>query len=135
MAFGAKRIFPIDTRPSVGVGIAIPFNAPAVFRTTYTTQNAIKNNLINFFLTEPGEIYLNPTFGGGLRSFVFEQITNNTTELLKEDIQAKINRYFPNVIISSLEVFQNNDSNSLIVSINYTIADTAISDEIEIAFS
>lgn len=135
MAFGAKRIFPIDTRPSVGVGVAIPFNASAVFRTTYTTQNAIKNNLINFFLTEPGEIYLNPTFGGGLRSFVFEQITNNTTELLKEDIQAKINRYFPNVIVSSLEVFQNNDSNSLIVSINYTIADTAISDEIEIAFS
>jgi phage baseplate assembly protein W len=135
MAFGAKRIFPIDTRPSVGVGVAIPFNAPAVFRTTYTTQNAIKNNLINFFLTEPGERYLDPTFGGGLRSFIFEQITNNTTELLKEDIQAKIDTYFPNVIVSSLDVFQNTDTNSLVVSINYTIADTATSDEIEIAFS
>jgi len=135
MAFGAKRIFPIDTRSSVGVGVAIPFNAPAVFRTTYTTQNAIKNNLINFFLTEPGERYLDPTFGGGLRSFIFEQITNNTTELLKEDIQAKIDTYFPNVIVSSLDVFQNTDTNSLVVSINYTIADTATSDEIEIAFS
>jgi phage baseplate assembly protein W len=135
MAFGAKRIFPIDTRPSIGVGVAIPFNAPAVFKTTYTTQNAIKNNLINFFLTEPGEIYLNPTFGGGLRSFVFEQITNDTTEFLKEDIQAKINKYFPNVIVSNLEVFQNDNSNNLIVSINYSITDTAISDEIEIAFS
>jgi len=135
MAFGAKRIFPIDTRPSVGVGVAIPFNAPAVFRTTYTTQNAIKNNLINFFLTEPGERYLDPTFGGGLRSFIFEQITNNTIELLKEDIQAKIDTYFPNVIVSSLDVFQNTDTNSLVVSINYTIADTATSDEIEIAFS
>ena len=135
MAFGAKRIFPIDTRPSVGVGVAIPFNAPAVFRTTYTTQNAIKNNLINFFLTEPGERYLDPTFGGGLRSFIFEQITNNTTELLKEDIQAKIDTYFPNVIVSSLDVFQNTDTNSLVVSINYTIADTATSDEIEISFS
>ena len=135
MAFGAKRIFPIDTRPSVGVGVAIPFNAPAVFRTTYTTQNAIKNNLINFFLTEPGERYLDPTFGGGLRSFIFEQITNNTTELLKEDIQAKIDTYFPNVTVSSLDVSQNPDTNSLVVSINYTIADTATSDEIEIAFS
>jgi len=135
MAFGAKRIFPIDTRPSTGVGVDIPFNASAAFRSTYTTQNAIKNNLINFFLTELGERYLNPTFGGGLRSFIFEQITNNTTELLKEDIQAKINTYFPNVIVSSLDVFQNTDINSLVVSINYTIADTAISDEIEIAFS
>ncbi len=50
MAFGAKRIFPIDTKPGTGVGVAIPFNAPGVFRTTYTTQEAIKNNLIDFFL-------------------------------------------------------------------------------------
>ena len=49
MAFGAKRIFPLDTRPSVGVGIALPFNAPGVFRITYTTQESIKYNLINFF--------------------------------------------------------------------------------------
>ena len=77
MAFGAKRIFPIDTKPGTGVGVAIPFNAPGVFRTTYTTQNAIKTNLIDFFLTEPGERYLNPTFGGGLRSFIFEQISND----------------------------------------------------------
>ncbi len=51
MAFGAKRIFPLDTKPSVGVGVALPFNAPAVFQTTYTTQESIKYNLINFFLT------------------------------------------------------------------------------------
>ena len=47
MAFGAKRIFPLDTKPSVGVGVALPFNAPAVFQTTYTTQESIKYNLIN----------------------------------------------------------------------------------------
>ena len=52
MAFGAKKIFPLDTKPSVGVGIGLPFNAPGVFRTTYTTQESIKYNLINFFLTK-----------------------------------------------------------------------------------
>ena len=51
MAFGAKKIFPIDTKPGTAVGIAIPFNAPNVFFQTYTTQDAIKNNLLNFFLT------------------------------------------------------------------------------------
>jgi len=44
MAFGAKRIFTIDTKPGTGVGVTIPFNAPAVFRTTYTTKDAIRNN-------------------------------------------------------------------------------------------
>jgi len=135
MAFGAKKIFPIDTRPGTGVGVGLPFNAPGVFTSTYTTQNAIKTNLINFFLTEPGEIYLNPTFGGGLRSFIFEQINNDNIEYLKEDIQSKINQYFPSVVVVDLEVFQHPDYNTLNVVIKYNIVDTAISDEIQIAFN
>ena len=49
MAFGAQKIFPIDTKPGTAVGVAIPFDAPGVFYSTYTTQNAIKNNLSGFF--------------------------------------------------------------------------------------
>jgi len=135
MAFGAQKIFPIDTKPGTAVGVAIPFDAPGVFYSTYTTQKAIKNNLINFFLTEPGEVYLNPTFGGGLRSFIFEQITSNNLDSLKEDVQSKLTRYFPNVIVRNLEVLQNSDINTITVSLTYNIADTAISDEIQIAFN
>lgn len=135
MAFGAKRIFPIDTKPGTGVGIALPFNSPGVFRTTYTTQEAIRTNLINYFLTEPGEIYLNPTFGGGLRSFIFESISNNTTEDLKENIQAKISQNFPNIVVNSLEVFQEYDTNSYTVIIKYNIRDTNISDQLQISFT
>ena len=91
MAFGAKKIFPIDTKPGTGVGVAIPFNAPGVFKTTYTTKEAVKNNLINFFLTNQNERYLNPTFGGNLRAFVFQQISDGTIESLKEDIQYQLN--------------------------------------------
>jgi phage baseplate assembly protein W len=135
MAFGAQKIFPIDTKPGTAVGVAIPFNAPGVFYSTYTTKDAVKNNLIDFFLTEPGERYLNPTFGGGLRSFIFEQINSNTLETLQEDVQSKINTFFPNVRVSNLEVFQDPDYNNITVSITYNVIDTAISDEIQIAFN
>lgn len=135
MAFGAQKIFPIDTKPGTAVGVAIPFNANGVFYPTYTTQDAIKNNLIDFFLTEPGERYLNPTYGGGLRSFIFEQITSNTLDSLQEDVQSKISRHFPNVRVLDLEVFQDPDYNNITVSIKYNIVDTAISDEIQIAFN
>ena len=47
MAFGAKKIFPIDTKPGTAVGVAVPFNAPNVFFQTYVTQDAIRNNLLN----------------------------------------------------------------------------------------
>jgi phage baseplate assembly protein W len=134
MAFGAKKIFPIDTKPSVAVGISIPFNGDAVFKSTYTTKDAIRNNLINFFLTNPGERYLNVLFGGGLRAFIFEQITTGNLDFLKEDIQSKIALYFPNITVTSLEVTSETDQNQVFVNLYYNIKDTGITDQIEIAF-
>jgi len=37
MAFGAINRFPNDTRPRVGIGVDIPFNAGEVFTSNYTT--------------------------------------------------------------------------------------------------
>ena len=76
MAFGAVQKFPNDTRPRVGIGVDIPFSAGGVFTPNYTTQEAIKNNIVNFFLTNPGERPGNPQFGGGLRSYIFSQINS-----------------------------------------------------------
>ena len=134
MAFGAKKIFPIDTRPGTGVGVGLPFNAPAVFPITYTTKEAIKNNLINFFLTNKNERYLNPLFGGNLRAFIFQQITDNNIEYLKQDIQNQIGLYFPNVIISSLDIFSSPDTNQITVELTYNIKDTGLKDTIQLAF-
>ena len=134
MAFGAQQIYPIDFNKSAAVGIDIPFNAPGVFRLNYTTGAAIKNNLINYFLTNPGERFLNPTFGGGLRAFIFEQISNNNIDFLKENINSDLNLFFPNLEIISLEILQNNDNNSITVSLSYRVINTNISDTIEIDF-
>ena len=51
MPVGAQKIFPVDRRPGIAVGVNLPFNAPAVFDSTFTTQDAIKNNLINYSRT------------------------------------------------------------------------------------
>ena len=72
MAFGAQKIFPIDTKPGTAIGVSLNFSNPGVFESTYLTKDAIKNNLINFFLTNQPERYLNPLFGGNLRNFIFE---------------------------------------------------------------
>ena len=135
MVFGAKRIYPIDTKPGTGVGVAIPFNAPGVFKTTYTTREATKSNLINFFLTNKGERYLNPTFGGGLRAFLFQQITEGNTEDLKQDIQQQLGLYFPQVIVESLNIDSYPDINQINIVLKYNIADTGLNDTIEIAFT
>jgi hypothetical protein len=135
MAFGAKRIFPLDTKPSVGVGVALPFNAPAVFRTTYTTQESIKYNLINFFLTNKNERYLNPMFGGDLRAFIFQQISTNSLDSLKEDIQYQLNLYFPNIIIGNLTIDSLPEINQVNVTLTYSIQDTGLTDTVQLAFT
>ena len=86
MAFGIQQIYPNDLNPSQAIGIDLPLNGNAVFKSNYQTKDAVKSNLINFFLTNPGERYLNPNFGGGIRAFVFEQIENNNIDSLKQNI-------------------------------------------------
>ena len=50
MPYNAQQIPPIDFRPGRAVGVALPFNGPACFKSTYTTGEAIKANLIDYFL-------------------------------------------------------------------------------------
>ena len=134
MAFGAKKIFPIDTKPGTAVGVAIPFNAPNTFFLTYTTKDAIRNNLLNFFLTNKTERYLNNDFGANLRTFIFEQISSDNISFLKESIQSLINQYFPNIKVENLNVLEYPDTNEINVQITYSIINTGLTDQIQITF-
>ena len=125
MPVNPQYIDPLNLNLNVAVGVNIPFNGPSVFTPNYTTQEAIKNNLINFFLTEPGEIPLNPTFGGGLRSYLFQQIEEGTLNDLKNNVTNKLSTYFPSVNVISLDVFETTGvSNSLTVDLKYSYQNT-----------
>ena len=134
MAFNPQLINPIDLNPNLAVGVNLPFSGPSVFTPNYLTSNAIKNNLINYFLTNPGERPLNPTFGGGLRSFIFQQISENSLDGLKENVSLKLETYFPNVIINSLDVLKRDDENSVVVQLKYSIANSNINDDLTFQF-
>jgi phage baseplate assembly protein W len=135
MAFGAKKIFPIDTKPGTAVGVAIPFNAPNVFFQTFTTQDAIRNNLLNFFLTNQTERYLNNQFGANLRAFIFEQISSDNITSLKENIQLLISKYFNNVKVEKLDVLEYPDNNEINVKLTYSIINTGVTDQVQISFT
>ena len=134
MPFDAQQIYPIDFDKSAAVGINLPFSAPAVFFPNYTTKEAIKNNLINYFLTNQGERPLNPSFGGGLRAFVFEQIVNDNLDFLKERISSDLGNFFPNIFIGSLEITKQEDFNTITVILTYNVINTNINDTLEIDF-
>ena len=135
MAFRAPNQFVNDLRPRVGIGVNIPFNEGGVFTPNYETAQAIKNNLINYFLTNPGERPGNPTFGGGLRAFIFEQITTDNLDFLEERISNDLGTFFPNVSIGNLEILRQEDTNTITVSLTYSVINTNINDTLEIDFA
>jgi len=121
MAYNLRNINTLDLKPSTGVGVGLPFNTPSVFTTIYTTKEQIKYNIINFLLSDRRERIFNPTFGAGLRSRLFEQITNQSNQALQDSIETSIQNYFPNIQITQLDVVSDPDRSSITVEFSYTL--------------
>jgi phage baseplate assembly protein W len=123
-----------NKRPSTGVGISLPFDGPTGINSTYTTQAAIKSNLLNYLLTDNRERIFNPNFGSGIRGMLFEQIDTSTAAELRSMITQEIATYFPNIIIEKLDVTPIEYLNTLQIYFRYSVALTNIEDEIQVTF-
>lgn len=135
MSIDPKKIYPLDLEDRKAVGVSLPFSGKSVFNLTYTTKDAIKNNLINFFLTGQGERYLRPELGTNLRkTLLFENITKDSLDQIKEMIREDIFIYFPRVVLTSLEVIPHEDENKVVFYIKYYVSETDIEDELLINF-
>jgi phage baseplate assembly protein W len=135
MAYNIVNINPLDLQPSKGVGIKVPFDGPTGLNITYTTKDAIKSNILNFFLTGKRERIMNPNFGAGIREQLFEQITNNTAENLEDIITFGLNDYFPQIQLTNLNISALPDQNLIQIYFSYSIRNTNIQDEITINFN
>jgi phage baseplate assembly protein W len=134
MAYKVQRINPLDLQPRKAVGVALPFSGEAVFNSTYTSKDAIKANLLNYFLTGRNERVLNVNFGSGLRNSLFEAITTNSLESTKVRLRAEVDLYFPRVIVDKLELKAYPDQNTVNFYLSYSVAETNIVDEVSINF-
>lgn len=134
MAFIISSKFPVDTLPDVAVGVSIPFTGKAVFNQTFITKDQIKSNLINFFLTNKGERYLNPGFGGNLRATLFESISNQNLEALESQVRDQLEVLFPTVSVEELRVDSIPDKSLVSINLKYKVLNQSL-DEIQINFN
>jgi phage baseplate assembly protein W len=125
-----QQIDPLDLRDSIGVGVNLPFTGPAVFNTTFTSREATKANLINYFLTSKGERYFNPGFGSDIRSLLFDNISETKLENIKAVIEEELQFYFPRVRTKTFEISSDPDYNTVRVYVVYSIVNTNVQDEI-----
>ena len=134
MAFDVQQINPLDLQPRKAVGVGLPFSSTSVFNSTYSTQDALKSNLVNHFLTEKGERFLNPNLGAGLRALLFDQITVDKKDQIEGVVRTEMSTYFPNLEITDVKVVNSPDTNTVTVYIKYNVTQTNIQDELLINF-
>jgi len=134
MAYNVEIKDPLDLQPRKAIGVKLPFSSDSVFTSTYASRDAIKTNLINFFLTGKGERYLNPTFGSEIKNFLFEHINSDNLRIIDALVRKEIQIFFPKVEPISINLIGDPDRNTLQFSMTYTVKQTNIDDEVIINF-
>jgi phage baseplate assembly protein W len=128
------RVNPLDLQKNIAIGVSLPFNGPGVFNSTYSTKDQIKSNLVNLLLTEVGERVMNPTFGCNLKRFIFEGITDQNLESLKDSLLNSISFFIPEITIVSIEITPNIDYNLIDLNINYVVDISQSPDQVTVQF-
>ena len=113
-----------DTR--VSVGIDFPFarvpNQDGYFKTTKTTVESIKNNIRLLLHTESGERVFQPNLGMNLKQFLFEQITEETSIQIENDIVDVFETWLPFVELRDIQVnTDNQNKNQIDINITFNI--------------
>jgi hypothetical protein len=129
------RVNPLDLQKNIAIGVALPFNGPGVFKSTYTTKDQIKSNLINLLLTDIGERVMNPNFGTNLKRFLFEGITNINNEALIDSLNNSISIYIPEITVTDIILTPTTDSNLINLTINYYLNISQTPDQVTVQFT
>ena len=129
------RVNPLDLQKNIAIGVSLPFNASGVFNSTYTTKDQIKSNLINLLLTSKGERVMNPNFGCDLKKFLFEGITDNNVDTLRNDILSSISLYIPEITITNITLSPNIDNNLVGLTIDYRLNISNAPDQVTVQFT
>ena len=114
------RLNPQDIGQKRGIGISVLFNNDtSVFNQTFTTKEQVKSNLVNYILTNKGERFFDPMFGGNLRASLFEPDTS--LDNIAARLENEIYTYVPNIIIRNISVKKYSDQNLVNIILDYSI--------------
>ena len=115
----------VDTRVSVGLDLPLglqPGTSDGNFATTKTTMDAVKNDIKLLLMTQKGERLMQPNLGMDIRKFLFEQITEDITIQIENDIVDTFPTWLPFVELREINIDkEDQDLNRLGIDIKFNI--------------
>jgi phage baseplate assembly protein W len=124
----------MDAGRLYGRGIAFPPRVGADGRMAWSEGEAnIRESIEIILRTEERERLNLPTFGGGLRSFLFEPNTVTTRFQIQDRITVALKQWEPRVLVSAVEVEEDpRDPQSAIATVHYQLVATSAASQVSL---
>ena len=128
MAYVIGRKVIKDTKDfdSYAYGITLPLSRgeTGFFQQAFVSFEQAKSNLKNLLLTKKGERIMQPNFGTGLQSLLFEQADDNLEQKIEETITKNVSYWLPYVTIKNIDIEMTDelkDKNQVNVGLEFTV--------------
>ena len=118
-----------------GLSVKVPFIYDAVdgpFGLTKELSETARQNFKHMVLTIPGEKIMDVNFGVGFQRMLFENISSETMELLRERVFDQTSKYLPYINITSLKTDILQEKNMVVLRIEYVIPTLGVADKLEL---
>lgn len=107
------------------LGIRFPFTASDgegfYIDMDYNPYKQIKSDLMHLIMTPKGSRIRKPEFGTNLLTYIFEPMDNKTNIDIKLELQESINKYFPGIMLVSVDFNEDVENSGILVKIEYQI--------------
>lgn len=98
-------------------------------------ENAVRESIRNIVLTDPSERPFNPSFGCGIRRFLFENMTDTTASLIRDKIFSNLSTYETRADIVDVEVSADLGTNLIFISIVFRVINTEVNQRLDLQVS
>ena len=132
---GSKIVKDTQEFASYAYGITLPIKKgnTGYFEQAFTSFEQAKANLKNLLLTAKGERVMQPEFGTGLQSLLFEPMDDTFEDRLQDVITQTVSYWLPYINIEEIDVEMTDamkDNHTANMTIQFTVGNTIETQEI-----
>jgi phage baseplate assembly protein W len=116
-----------------GITLPVQRGNSGYFNQAFSSFEQAKSNLRNLLLTKKGERVMQPNFGTGLSSLLFEQMDESFEEKLKDTITNSVNFWLPYISIEEIDVNMTDemkDRNTAELKLSFTVGNQIETQEV-----
>ena len=122
-----------------GISVILPLiygKQDGPFQLNKTIEESVKQNFKNLILTVKGERIMDPNFGVGIHSYLFQNYTLATTQDLREETIAQVKKYMPFINLIDLNISDSGiNINEFYIYIKYSVQSLNVLDELTFVVS